>query len=161
MPNRQQIAHLGAHLPYELLMLRYTHGKLPEQQYQLDFNSRLECFAVHARLLINFLSNHEKGDSNFEARDFTPSYKCPKRDHLYGALERLRRQIMHLGKARPTNPRGKFNRRDADKIYQWIEPALAQFIESLAPRYRSHWNEDRANLEIFRRVLTVAGPAPR
>jgi len=57
MIDEKQKAYLQEHLPYELKMLRYTYGQLLQKQHCLSWNAHFESFAVHARNLVNFLTN--------------------------------------------------------------------------------------------------------
>jgi hypothetical protein len=57
-------------MPYELLMFRYAYERICDDRYQLDWNAYYENFALHARILFNFLMN-EDGANNFKAEDFT------------------------------------------------------------------------------------------
>ena len=140
-----KIRHLKEHLPYELLMLRYTHKQLTEQNHKLNFNCYLECFGIHARLLLAFLTNQKgNGNNNFIASDFA-KYRPISHDELRGVTQRVNSQILHLGKKRPSQPEEKFNTADADNILKWIETAILRFLDALSPEYRSHWNEDGAD----------------
>jgi hypothetical protein len=146
--SAEKIRHLEEHLPYELLMLRYTHQQLFAPQHQLDFNCYLECFVIHARILYNFLTN-EQDARNFKATDFGQSYQPLPHNELSGAMFKLNSQILHFAKCRPNQPEKKFNTARVDKIHKWIEREISRFVKELSPEYRSHWNDDHADLEKF------------
>jgi len=141
--STEKIRHLDEHLPYELLMLRYTHKHLPEPHHQLDFNCFLECFGIHARILYEFLTN-DKDARNFKASDFV-DYRPSSHNEILGAMQRLHGQILHLSKRRPSQPEEKFDTADADSIRKWIEGAFSLFLSALSHEYKSHWNADRAD----------------
>jgi hypothetical protein len=63
MTSKSQLEnHLQDHLPYELLMLRYSHGRINIESDPLIWNAMYECFCMHARNLWDFLNN--AGTSN-------------------------------------------------------------------------------------------------
>jgi hypothetical protein len=139
--------HLAESLPYELLMLRHTHRQLSQEQNQLDWNVFLESFAIHARNIIDFLTN--RSDSrDIEASHFGGAYKPPAHRELDGLKQKLHYQILHLGKRRQgeLDREERFNTDDADKLCRWIEDAMARFLSSLSVEYRAHWNEERSQL---------------
>jgi hypothetical protein len=146
--SAKQIRYLEEHLPYELLMLRYTHGQISEHHRRLAFNCYLECFAIHARILYKFLTKDEDS-RNFEAKDFVGRYKPLPHTRLTGAMDKLNRQILHLSKSRADQPEEKFNTAHVEEIHQWIERAISGFVGALSPELQSHWKEDRADLVKF------------
>jgi len=141
--SEKLITHLTEHIPYELLMLRHARCRLYQPDGQLNWNAFLEAFAVHARNLLDFLMNR-KDSRNLKASEFKSAYRPPAHRDLDGIMEKLRVQILHWGKRRPSDPGEKLDVADADKLCQWIEDATARFLTSLSPEHRKHWDEDRA-----------------
>jgi hypothetical protein len=72
-----QIEHLEEHVPYELLMLRFTLGKLRTEKHPLAWNAMLESFAVHARNLYSFLANKGDHQEDHNACEFLRITRCP------------------------------------------------------------------------------------
>jgi hypothetical protein len=141
MDGRQR-DYLDEHLPYMLKMLRYTHGQMLQQQHYLSWNAHFESFAVHARNLVNFLTNNDK--KNFEAKDFVPSYRKARIGDLQGAMTKLREQVFHLAKRRPSTPVGKFDTENAKDVYEWIESNFVKFLGELG-ELRRFFNDEKAD----------------
>lgn len=51
----ERVAYLREHLHYEVIMLRHAYSRMGTSD-GLDFNAFLEAFAVHCRVLIEFLT---------------------------------------------------------------------------------------------------------
>src|SRR3981081_1240019 len=96
--DQQKRNYLDEHLPYMLKMLRYTYGQMLQKQHYLSWNAHFESFAVHARNLVNFLTNNDTG--NFKAKDLVPAYRARISDNQ-GAMVLLREPVFHLAKRRP------------------------------------------------------------
>jgi hypothetical protein len=145
--------HLNDHLPYELLMLRYTYQQLHKQQLQLNWNVYLETLAVHARNLYYFLTSKAK---NLKANDFDTEYKHKGHLTLTGTMQKLQSQVLHLGKERSSDPEKKTNTDHADRLYQWIEKEMSRFLASLSPEDRIHWRGDGADLDkVYNRLVEI------
>jgi len=91
-----QLEHLEEHIPYELLMLRFTLGKLRTEKHPLAWNGMLESFAVHARNLYWFLINKRNHAEDHIAREFAETYTVPNASDMTGPFQRLNQQVMHL-----------------------------------------------------------------
>jgi hypothetical protein len=136
---------LGEHLPYELMMVRYSIEQLRDPvTFWLDWNAYHASFAVSACNLAAFLTNKE-GGNNFRAHDFVTGFRSRKED-LAKTFERLEPQVFHLGKARPSD-QGKFTLKDAEDVSQWIETEIAKFIGELRD-LGQYWNAERAKSEV-------------
>jgi hypothetical protein len=146
--ERERIAYLREHLFYEVLMLRFTLRRLDMDQTQLLWNALYESFGVHARNLHDFLRRN-KGDSrNFRARDFTiGDFIAKKRNCIDGLMEKMRQQILHLGKRRTASKEKKIDLDDVKNIATWIEQGLMQFSRELKEPYKSNWEPDKADPE--------------
>jgi hypothetical protein len=71
---------LGEHLPYELMMVRYSIEQLRDPvTFWLDWNAYHASFAVSACNLAAFLTNKE-GGNNFRAHDFVTGFRSRKED---------------------------------------------------------------------------------
>jgi len=136
-------SYLNEHLGYEMFMLRYTAQTLPQRHQQLEWNICMESFAVHARILYEFLTN-DKNARNFRANEYVPHFDAPKTDDTKSVFDRVNRQVLHLAKNRPNEASGKIILTDVDKAMQWIEHHFKIFVDSLEEPYRSCWNEDAA-----------------
>jgi hypothetical protein len=135
--------YLNEHLGYEMFMLRYTAQTLPQRHQQLDWNICVESFAVHARVLYEFLTN-DTSSQNFRARDYVRDFKAPKTNDTKGIFDRVHRQVLHLAKNRSSEAAGKIILADVEKAKQWIEDHFKIFIGSLEEPYRSCWDEHAA-----------------
>jgi hypothetical protein len=125
------------HIDYEVRQLRHAYSRLFIPQDQLDWNSFLESFAVHARLLIKFFCN-EVDAPNFKASDYAKAYRpTSKSDH--GVLTKLDEQIFHLAKNRKSESGDKVNTKRTETLFEWIEAALRQFEATLDDAYRPGW----------------------
>ncbi len=110
--STEKLAYLEEQLSYELVMLNYTFMRLmtsasstPEEQ--LDFNAFLESFAVHARNLVEFLSN-EAQQGGRRAWDYIPTFEAPNQAVYFRRLLGLENQILRTSAQRPTGPQGGF-----------------------------------------------------
>ncbi|WP_409189835.1 hypothetical protein [Bradyrhizobium sp. RDM4] len=140
--EQQKKDWLSEHLPYELMMARYSIAQLRQATFWLDWNAFHASFAVSARNLAAFLTNGEKkGNTNFQAHDFIEGFRSRKGD-LAPAFVKLDPQVFHLGKVRPTDV-GKFTLEEAVAIHSWIESEMEKFVEQLGS-LRGHWNARRA-----------------
>lgn len=145
MPTKAEIEQeqkkkwLGEHLPYELMMMRYSIVQLRDQKtFWLDWNAFLSAFAVSACNLAAFLTNAEKKQGNFQAHDFVDSFRSRK-EKLAKTFALLEPQVFHLGRARPTDE-GKFTSDDAEAINNWIEGEIKEFVLRLGP-WKQYWDE--------------------
>ena len=139
--EQEKIAYLEDRVSYEVVMLNYTFMRLltaqrstPEEQ--LDRNAFLEAFGVHARNLVEFLSNEARGDER-GAFDYVPGFQAPDQAPVQRALLRLERQILRMPAPRATDRRERFDVDDARELYAWIVPAILRFQEQLNPPYRA------------------------
>jgi hypothetical protein len=137
-----QLEHLEEHIPYELLMLRFTLAKLKTEKHPLAWNAMLESFAVHARNLYWFLINKRNHQEDHIASQFTDSYTVPNTSEMTGPFQRLNQQVMHLGKQRKRADADKFQTHQADSVAGWIESAVPRFREALAPEVKQRFKLD-------------------
>jgi hypothetical protein len=155
--KEQKLKWLDEHLPYELMMARYTIKRLKERIFWLDWNAYNSGFAVAAANLSGFLTNGDTG--NLKASDFVEGFKSRKGD-LASTFAKMEPQIFHLGKGRPSD-KGKFDIKDATDAYDWIEAEMAKFIVQLGD-WSFYWNQERSVPEERpkeeEKLLNVLGP---
>jgi hypothetical protein len=138
-----------------LKMLRYTYGQMLQKQHYLSWNAHFESFAVHARNLVNFLTDNDTG--NFKASEFAQAYKAKIGD-CQGAMTKLLSQVFHLGKKRPRDVVGKFNTQHAKQVRDWIEKNFADFLNKLSGEQRALFNEDKADPTKDEATYITTGP---
>ena len=138
--EQEKLAYLEEHVSYEVVMLNYTFMRLltlrpstPEEQ--LDCNAFLELFGVHARNLVDFLSEKSREDGR-NASDYVPDFEAPDQARVNQVIFRLEKQILDVTSLRATDPQQKFNVGDARELYAWIVPAILKFQGQLDPLYR-------------------------
>jgi len=140
---------MADHVPYEISMMRATHemmitGKLP---LGLFFNAFIECFAIHARLLSNFLNNRDDVKvKDFTTAGYTPfaSGKIPTRLH-----DKLNQQIAHLTEKRFDDPQDKLNLGDVIELRKRIDAEIAEFLQHMTPHYRDLWDTAEGHLRAW------------
>lgn len=138
MNPQEKIKYLNEHLHYEVVMMRWAFGKIPSVPPSLLQNTFIECFAVHARGLYDFLTN--KADSrNALAEDFLAEHFKPDTTDISPKITKLNQQIFHTGTQRTDDPALKFNTEDGAKVLQWVEDTLGEFAEKLPPKYPTEW----------------------
>jgi hypothetical protein len=137
--TEQKIKWLDEHLPYELMMVRYTIKRLKEYVFWLDWNAYHSAFAVAAANMAGFLTNNDTG--NLKAADFAPGFKARKGE-LAAKFAKMEPQIFHLGKGRPSEA-GKFKINDATEAANWIESEMGIFLSQLGD-WEKYWNAARA-----------------
>jgi hypothetical protein len=147
----QKIAHLGDHLPYEVLMLRYTQSQVNKLLYPLDWNEQYESFAVHARSLTDFLSN-ENGSRNFNAEDFSVKFKIDDDAELRRVVNQdMNAQVFHFGKNRKSDEERKIDVQKVNRIFPWLMQNCRRLIEELDDVLKPHWHGERCDPDEFRK----------
>lgn len=146
--------HLRDHLPYEKMMLEYTFKKISESPTSLtteDWNAYYESFAVHARILAEFLSNKDK--KNLQAGQFITGFCEAKPPNLTGPFIDLNEQVLHIGKKRPTESDKKVSIETAEKIYLWLNSAFDKFLDELPETMKELWDRRVIKNEVALRDL--------
>lgn len=139
----EQVPYLKEHFPYSLKMLRFTLRQMREPQHYLSWNAHYESFAMHARALVRFLTNSDKGNS--KASDFVTGFRA-RIEELGSKVELLNRQMFHLAKTtRPTATVDKFNIDDATELLNWIEKHFRDFLNALDGEDRKLFDAEKAN----------------
>jgi hypothetical protein len=167
--REKKIIHLGDHLPYELLMFRHAYQRALEERYQLDWNACYESFALHSRILFNFLMNEDSAN-NFKAKefaDFTGNNDAKVRRLIN---QDLHWQVFHFGKQRKSEDEEKVGREERKIIFEWVEQNFTEFEKALANTdFAQYWNRERARPDKVREeflraresetVVNALGPA--
>jgi hypothetical protein len=144
--TKEQVECLEEHLPYEVLMLRYTFGKLATPDPMI-WNAMSESFAVHARSLYHFLTNRtDHLDRDHIAKHFADYTAQDPNEKIWDTLKRIQWQILHLGRQRTIVDREKFKTGSAEEVLRWIEPRILEFKKALPDSVRRHLNPDKADL---------------
>jgi len=144
MDNIERQEYLREHLFYELLMLRYTLGRIKNNVTQILWNALFESFCLHARNLYGFLRN-ERDNRNVIASDYIDQFTCGRQNKIAGTMDRLNQQLLHLGKRRYQSGEEKLDTSDAIEIAKWIEEGIKKFSEELRDPYVGHWKQDDAD----------------
>ncbi len=129
------------HLPYEIRMMRYEYSKMvalnmipKAPSVELEMNSAIEGFCLHARNLMEFFKNK----SDFDPREFTVrGYPLNKRFLRDSFLSKLNAQLTHLSSRRTSDPKEKLHGPDFDELKRAIEAEISRMIENLKPEWRS------------------------
>jgi hypothetical protein len=153
--NRQE--YLEEHLRYEIEMLHYTFAKMHREENQSEWNSAFVAFAVHARNLVDFLTN-EKNPRNFNASDFTNGYEEPKDIAIRGTMDKLHRDVFHLGKLRPRAVMEKINIERVGHLYGWLAKAIPIFEAKLTAESRRYWKLGMTAVPAVTPVAVSFGP---
>src|SRR5262249_39175958 len=83
------LRELSEHLLYEVSMLRQTAQRQPRDPFEA--NLLIECFGIHARVLLSFLCD-DPMDVDVTAADFIPDWN-PAALALSPELQQIRRRV--------------------------------------------------------------------
>ena len=118
------------HLPYELAMLHVGRNRATVGWLN---NLFIECFALHARSLLEFFGPRGSKD-NFRATDFVVRYKETHTKEISTAERTmLHDQIAHLGKRRTTETAKKLNGDIQERMFEAIKREVTDFHTKLSP----------------------------
>jgi len=134
---------LAEHLLYELLMLRFAHAQILKPQGQLTWNALYESFAVHARILFDFLTNDAHSE-NMQASDYNSAFEAKDPGAVRGVKNSLNPHVLHLAKIRKEADRKPHIDR-LKKLYVWLDENLIRFGHELPQNFSKHWHPERAN----------------
>jgi hypothetical protein len=87
MTDAELCRYLYNHLSYEVEMLRHAYERLGTLKDGRDFSMALECFALHARAFVEFLSKKPKGKNDVRSSLFVARFKSPRKDGIQRALD--------------------------------------------------------------------------
>jgi hypothetical protein len=135
------------HLPYEINMLRGTfkqlkqiddNGGVPKEApiaQKVVRNALIEAFCIHARSLIDFLTNRSdpKAGDGATAAEFAPNFTSDldvSVDPLKSIRTKLNKEIFHLTKKRPDT--GQFDvSTDGIELLRLLEADIKRFQSEL------------------------------
>ena len=80
--------HLS-HLDYEVTMLHYSYDEIPKRKPGEDRNVYIECFALHARALHEFLTSNSPRRLNAVAQDFIAEFKPTDSDAVGDIIKKI------------------------------------------------------------------------
>lgn len=145
---------LQEHLRYDVDMLEGTFRLLNELIGDVIIGNALnESFCIHARGLIEFLTNHNKG---VIAASFTDDQYAPFRSGRVSKalVDKLNTQIAHLTLKRTLDDTEKIGPADRQEIIAKIRLALDEFERHLKPELKVFWTGVAA------RVILSTQPQP-
>jgi hypothetical protein len=139
MTPKELTDYLRDHIHYEVLMLRHCYERMGTSR-GLDFNAFLEAFAVHARVLAEFLSEGAKTRNDVRARQYVGGFRSERKDGLIrDTLDKLDEQIFHSSAKRTKDPEKQFNTNLATELWSWIERDVLKFNAALQSPYPKDW----------------------
>lgn len=140
-----RIEYCKDHLPYELMMLYFTHDSLQGPLRVLEANAFIESFCVHARNLLDFFHNAKYTDQSrlrLTAVHFvvtqSPFAKKKQLGKEIGLLyKKLHDQIFHMGQ-RSSRIEGKITPEERQKLFDYIEKLWTAFYPEMNLALRAH-----------------------
>jgi hypothetical protein len=137
MTTKGEIAYLREHVRYEVVMVRWAFKQIQSLPPSLERNAFIECFAVHARALFEFLTS--KGDTrSVDALVYVDGFKPDGAADASRKVTTLNEQVFHLRRTDDTNL--KFDASDDGAwVLQWLEAALDKFNSELSSPYPNDW----------------------
>jgi hypothetical protein len=159
MTRDEKVAFLTEHLRYEVLMLRYCLKRLVGEEKQLEYNMAYEAFAVHARLLDEFLTS-KGGNRNVNSKDFV-NFTASGRNAVDKKFDKLNAQVFHFGNVRLKGDEKKVTLPQAQDVAKWIENEIERFLKSLDQDLQDAWKPDDADPDkVEPEVLTIGPKGP-
>jgi hypothetical protein len=132
--------YLRKHVAYEVDMLRHAYKRLGTFTDGRNLSMALECFALHARTLEEFLTKKPKIKNDVRASLFVaPGFRWPRKDGIRDALDKIDPQMMHTGRQRTIDPKDKLHTDNTTKLLDWIEDSLIKFNQALRPPFTGDW----------------------
>jgi hypothetical protein len=142
MGSTEKQAYLAKHLRYEVQMLWYAHEVVLKLKPGALRNAHIECFAVHARNLHEFLIGG-KDQRNVYAKNYVTAFKAGCEQQVLievrHKIDDLNQQILHPGTDRPDVAELKFTAENGRFVLDWIETTLKKFNDQLQPPYDRGW----------------------
>ena len=127
---------LREHLPYELSMMRYSFRKMAVPgDDQFAYNAHYECFAIKARLLLDFIGCRD----NLKATHFVQNFNPPPREHLKKTFQQLDIQVLHNIRSRLGDRAKKISFEDCERFALWFERGMDTFRAALSQEQRELW----------------------
>jgi hypothetical protein len=137
MTTEGEIAYLREHVRYEVVMVRWAFGQIQPLPPSLERNAFIECFAVHARALFEFLAS--EGDArSVDALVYVEGFRPDGAADASRKVAALNEQVFHFGKR--DDAKLKFDASDDGAwVLQWLEAALDKFNSELSSPYPNDW----------------------
>jgi hypothetical protein len=141
------VAVLTKHLPYELKMFEACFLRLHDEKFAplredtVVKNALVEAFLLHARNLIEFLSNQGKDKGSFKSavspRDLAEGYYYDAK--LLPIYDEIDRQVSHLQYGH--DPSEKLDGFTMLRVKQTIDAEIKKFQDHLNRNYRAFWKQ--------------------
>jgi hypothetical protein len=152
MTDDERADMLDEHLTYEWDMLRDSHTK-PQYISVGDVhvakflgNAMVECFATHARALIEFFNSNGRREDDVRASDFTVSGTYQpgfvSYDDIKHLTTKINKQIAHLTWRREMDQALKFDGLDREEAYERLTSEAEKFRSEMKPELLK-WLPDR------------------
>jgi hypothetical protein len=143
--DNDRLEYCREHLPYEMVMLRFTHENLKRDIDQLTGNAFIESFCVHTRNLLDFFHNHKYADNSqlrLTAIHFVDAESMFKKKRKFGGdtgklYKKTHEQVFHMGR-RPSKGNEKLGPEDRQKLRELIEPLWNSFLSDMIPTLRKN-----------------------
>ena len=140
-----RIEYCKDHLPYEMLMLYFTHDSLQRPVHILAANSFIESFCVHTRNLLDFFHNVKHAEQSrlrLTAVHFVPSESLFAKKRKFGKeigplYKKLHEQIFHMGQ-RSSQIEGKISPAERQRLFYFIENTWTSFYPEMISGLRAH-----------------------
>src|SRR5262249_41389423 len=101
-------------------------------------NVYIECFALHARALYEFLISNSPRKLNAVAKDFIADFEPTEAEGVRNIIKKIEDQILHMGWARTHDINLKFDAATEGKqIFNWIDFWHTVFWTRLSDEYLS------------------------
>jgi hypothetical protein len=137
MPTASLTDILQHHLSYEISMLLATYLRLEQpQKDDVIKNALIEAFCVHARLLVEFVSNQQ----GVRAREFTDSQHAPGTNIRPELITKLNTQIAHITFKRTEIEVEKIGPNERFELLVGVLTSLQTFARHLRPEFTATWN---------------------
>ncbi len=159
MKQEDRAAHLEEHIPYEALMMRYSYQRIASETHELDWNAHYCSFAVHARLLHDFLVN-DGGSNNVKASDFVDGFHFERKPIIVTTINTLNQQVFHLAKRRPNAEERKDAITFLKPLHDWLNDGLARFVDELNEALRALWREERCHPPASDAIIRIRSTPP-
>src|SRR5262245_46509755 len=128
--------HLN-HLHYEMTMLHYCFDEIPKRESGEDRNVYIECFALHARALYEFLVSNSPRRLNAVAKDFIADFQPTDADSVSDIIKKIEDQILHMGWERTRDNSLTFDvATEGTTILRWINLWFQVFSAHLPTKYQ-------------------------
>jgi hypothetical protein len=117
-------------------MLHYCPTEIAKRGPGEDRNVYIECFALHARALYEFLVSNSPRKLNAVARDFVSDFQPTDSESVSSIIKKIEDQILHVGWERTQDNNLKFDAAtDGVTVLDWIDYWHSVFWTELPAEY--------------------------